>query len=61
MVVQRAGAAWLARVAGETGPIYAAIVRALDAAIRDGVVDVRGRLVGIVLTGGNVDLDKLPW
>ena len=21
----------------------------------------RGRRVGIVLTGGNVDLDKLPW
>ncbi|HEX3918110.1 MAG TPA: pyridoxal-phosphate dependent enzyme [Caulobacteraceae bacterium] len=31
------------------------------AAIRDGVVDVRGKRVGIVLTGGNVDLDKLPW
>ena len=31
------------------------------AAIRDGVVDVRGKRVGIILTGGNVDLDKLPW
>jgi threonine dehydratase len=31
------------------------------AAIREGQVDVRGLKVGIVLTGGNVDLDKLPW
>lgn len=31
------------------------------AAIRSGRVDVRGRRVGIILTGGNVDLDTLPW
>ena len=31
------------------------------AAIREGKVDVRGRRVGIILTGGNVDLDHLPW
>jgi threonine dehydratase len=31
------------------------------AAIREGKIDVRGLKVGIVLTGGNVDLDKLPW
>jgi threonine dehydratase len=31
------------------------------AAILEGKVDARGRVVGIVLTGGNVDLDKLPW
>jgi threonine dehydratase len=31
------------------------------AAIRDGVVDARGQRVGIILTGGNVDLDRLPW
>jgi threonine dehydratase len=31
------------------------------AAILEGKVDARGRRVGIVLTGGNVDLDKLPW
>ncbi len=31
------------------------------AAIRTGKVDVRGKRVGIILTGGNVDLDKLPW
>jgi hypothetical protein len=24
-------------------------------------VDVAGRRVGIILTGGNVDLDTLPW
>jgi threonine dehydratase len=31
------------------------------AAILEGKVDARGQRVGIVLTGGNVDLDKLPW
>ncbi|MBA3850091.1 MAG: serine dehydratase [Opitutus sp.] len=31
------------------------------AAIRSAKVDVRGKRVGIILTGGNVDLDKLPW
>jgi len=31
------------------------------AAIADGKVDVAGKRVGIILTGGNVDLDALPW
>jgi len=31
------------------------------AAIREGKVDVTGKRVGIILTGGNVDLDSLPW
>jgi len=31
------------------------------AAIRESKVDVTGQRVGIILTGGNVDLDKLPW
>ena len=31
------------------------------AAIRQGQLDVKGQRVGIILTGGNVDLDKLPW
>src|SRR5213596_4038200 len=31
------------------------------AAIRERVIDVNGRRVGIILTGGNVDLDALPW
>jgi threonine dehydratase len=31
------------------------------AAILEGKLDVRGKRVGIVLTGGNVDLDRLPW
>ncbi|MFI4936138.1 MAG: pyridoxal-phosphate dependent enzyme [Caulobacterales bacterium] len=31
------------------------------AAIRAGRIDVRGQRVGIILTGGNLDLDKLPW
>ncbi len=31
------------------------------AAIRERKVAVAGRSVGIILTGGNVDLDKLPW
>jgi threonine dehydratase len=30
-------------------------------AILDGKLDVKGKRVGIVLTGGNVDLDRLPW
>jgi threonine dehydratase len=31
------------------------------AAIAEGVIDVERRRVGIILTGGNVDLDALPW
>jgi threonine dehydratase len=31
------------------------------AAVREGEVDVAGRRAGIILTGGNVDLDRLPW
>lgn len=31
------------------------------AAILEGTLDVRGKKVGIILTGGNVDLDRLPW
>ena len=31
------------------------------AAIMENNVDVRGKRVGIILTGGNVDLDGLPW
>ena len=31
------------------------------AAIMEGKLDVRGQRVGIVLSGGNVDLDALPW
>jgi threonine dehydratase len=31
------------------------------AAISERVVDVSGKRVGIILTGGNVDLDALPW
>ena len=31
------------------------------AAVREGKLEVAGRRVGIILTGGNVDLDKLPW
>lgn len=31
------------------------------AAIMEGKVECRSRRVGIVLTGGNVDLDVLPW
>ncbi|HEX9390677.1 MAG TPA: pyridoxal-phosphate dependent enzyme [Usitatibacteraceae bacterium] len=30
-------------------------------AILEGDINVKGKRVGIVLTGGNVDLDKLPW
>ena len=31
------------------------------AALREGLVSVRGRRVGVILSGGNVDLDHLPW
>lgn len=31
------------------------------AALREGLVGVKGRRVGVILTGGNVDLDHLPW
>ncbi|MEY2506849.1 MAG: threonine dehydratase [Verrucomicrobiota bacterium] len=31
------------------------------AAVAQGKVDCRGKRVGIILTGGNVDLDSLPW
>jgi threonine dehydratase len=31
------------------------------AAIVEGKIDVAGKRVGIILTGGNVDLDALPW
>ncbi|HUZ12625.1 MAG TPA: pyridoxal-phosphate dependent enzyme [Caulobacteraceae bacterium] len=31
------------------------------AAIREGALEVAGLKVGIILTGGNVDLDHLPW
>jgi threonine dehydratase len=31
------------------------------AAIQQGKMDVVGNRVGIIFTGGNVDLDALPW
>jgi threonine dehydratase len=31
------------------------------AAIGERIIDVEGKRVGIILTGGNVDLDGLPW
>jgi len=31
------------------------------AAAADGKADISGKRVGIILTGGNVDLDSLPW
>ena len=31
------------------------------AAITEDKIDIGGKRVGIILTGGNVDLDKLPW
>ena len=31
------------------------------AAILENQIDVSGRAVAIILTGGNVDLDALPW
>ena len=31
------------------------------AAVLDQIIDVKDARVGIILTGGNVDLDSLPW
>ena len=31
------------------------------AALLHGKVNIRGKKVGVILSGGNVDLDKLPW
>jgi threonine dehydratase len=31
------------------------------AAIMERKIDIVGKRVGIILTGGNVDLDALPW
>jgi threonine dehydratase len=31
------------------------------ACLLEGSLDVKGLDVGIVLSGGNVDLDRLPW
>ncbi|MGH8399591.1 MAG: pyridoxal-phosphate dependent enzyme, partial [Gammaproteobacteria bacterium] len=31
------------------------------AALREKLVDVKGHRVGVIITGGNVDLDNLPW
>ena len=31
------------------------------AAVLEGKVNVAGRRVGLILSGGNVDLDALPW
>jgi len=31
------------------------------AAVLEGKLDVAGQRVGIILSGGNLDLDALPW
>ena len=31
------------------------------AAVQEQLLDIGGARVGIILTGGNVDLDALPW
>ena len=31
------------------------------AALLTGDLEVRGQRVGVILSGGNVDLDRLPW
>lgn len=31
------------------------------ACLLEGSLDLKGRRIGVILTGGNVDLDRLPW
>jgi threonine dehydratase len=31
------------------------------AAIQESKINMAGRRIGVILTGGNVDLDALPW
>ena len=31
------------------------------AALMEGKIDVKGKRVGVILSGGNVDLEDLPW
>lgn len=31
------------------------------AVILDGKIDIEGKRIGIILSGGNVDFDSLPW
>jgi threonine dehydratase len=31
------------------------------ACLLEGTLDARGARVGVIITGGNVDLDRLPW
>jgi threonine dehydratase len=30
-------------------------------ALLEGKIDLRGRRIGIIISGGNVDLERLPW
>jgi threonine dehydratase len=50
------------RMIGETMKIVVEPSAAVPyAAIQEGKIDVAGKRVGIILTGGNVDLGVLPW
>ena len=31
------------------------------AALTEGKIEAKGQRIGIILTGGNLDLDELPW
>ena len=31
------------------------------ACLLEGALAVKGKRVGVIITGGNVDLDRLPW
>jgi len=31
------------------------------AALLEDKIDLKGKRIGLILSGGNVDLDKLPW
>ena len=42
-------------------PIRIATVPVPVAALLERKVDASGKRVGVILSGGNVDLDRLPW
>ncbi|HKP03239.1 MAG TPA: pyridoxal-phosphate dependent enzyme [Chthoniobacterales bacterium] len=62
VTVSEAGIVTAMRTIWETMKIVVEPSAAVSyAVIPEGMVDCRSKRVGIILTGGNVDLDALPW